>query len=291
MKVTNVSGLPDIIETWAKHDPYKRGNADFTTTELIKPPRMLALERRHADELEVDAAELVWRLSGQAKHYIFQRIAEEDPKRYISEERYTMAVAGIVLSGQGDLIDKKAPETLYDYKETKVWKEILGDAEEWTAQANINAFLVRNIANIYIKRLVNIVIFKDWSVRKASQDATYPQLPIKAWPLELWDLNKTLHYIQQRVSLHKSIGNGTLPLCSPEERWQRPSRWAVMKRGRATAVKLFDTQLEANAFIAEASDFKVLSVEERPSEDTRCRFYCDVRKVCDHGRAVLGLGK
>ena len=64
-----------------------------------------------------------------------------------------------------------------------------------------------------------------------------------------------------------------------------------MKRGRKTAVKLFDSHVEANAFIEEASDSKALSVEERPSEDTRCLFYCDVNKFCDHGRKVLASQK
>src|SRR5215472_2492433 len=128
MKITNASKLPDIIEDWANYDAYQRGNADYTTTELIKPPYMLDLERRHKDDIEVDVAELTWRLSGQAKHYIFQIIAQQNPERYIAEQRYTMAVAGVTISGMGDLIDLEEPETLYDYKETKVWKEILGDS-------------------------------------------------------------------------------------------------------------------------------------------------------------------
>lgn len=289
MKITNTTGLPKIIEEWAKADSYERGTAEFTTTELIKPQRILALERKHRDEITVDVTELAWRLSGQAKHVIFERVAKQDPDRYVAEQRYTMACAGTVISGQLDLLDKDE-QVLYDYKESKVWKEILGaDDKDWVAQANINAFLCYHIGNYPVKRLVNIVIYRDWAIRQAQRDSKYPQSPIKAWHLERWDHNRTLQYIQHRVKLHQAAGaakNGTLPLCSPEERWQRPSKWAVMKRGRKTAVKLFDSHVEANAFIEEASDAKVLSVEERPAEDTRCLFYCDVWKYCSHGQQV-----
>jgi hypothetical protein len=64
-----------------------------------------------------------------------------------------------------------------------------------------------------------------------------------------------------------------------------------MKQGRKNAVKLFDSHLEANAFIAEASDYKVLSVEERKAEDTRCLLYCDVWQFCDHGKKVRAEAK
>lgn len=290
MKVTNVSGLPQIVEDWANWDNYQRGNADYTTTELIKPPRILELERRHAKEIQRDITDLLWRLSGQAKHIIFEQIARQNPDRYIAEERLTMAVAGVVISGQLDLYDLEE-DALYDWKETKTWKQVIGDTEDWTAQANINAFLVYNMKNLTPKKLANIAIFKDWSVRQAMRDREYPQLPIKAWDLELWDFNRTLQFIQKRVSLHKKASgaaeDGALPLCSPKERWQKPPRWAVMKRGRIRAVKLFDTIVEADAFIRDASDSAVLSIEERKAEETRCLFYCDVAQVCDFGRQVL----
>jgi len=242
----------------------------------------------------VDIQDLTWRMSGQAKHIIFEQIAKQNPLRYVAEERYTMAVAGTTVSGQLDLYDK-VDEILYDYKECKVWKQILGDADEWTQQANINAFLCFHMGNYPVKKLINIAIFKDWSMRMAQRDPKYPQQPMKAWSLDLWDKQKTLQFIQKRVTKHQAAGkNGTLPLCTPEERWQRPAKWAVMKQGRKTAVKLFDSHIEASAFIQEASDGKVLSVEERPSEDTRCWFYCDVAQFCDHGcklRAEADIGR
>ena len=287
MQVTNTTGLPEIVEEWAKWDNYQRGTANYTTTELLKPARILALERLHRDEIKLDVTDLLWRLSGQAKHIIFERIAEQDPERYIAEERFTMAVAGTTISGQLDLYDREE-YALYDWKETKTWKQVLGDDKEWTEQANINRFLCFNIANLEVRKLANIVIFKDWSQRMAMRDREYPQVPIKAWPLELWDLNRTLQFIQQRVLLHDdAAGKKALPLCSPAERWQKPPKFAVMKRGRARAVKLFDTIVEADLFIREADDALVLSIEERPAEDTRCLFYCDVVNFCDHGREVL----
>jgi hypothetical protein len=285
--ITNTTKLPDVVEDWANDDQYRRGTADFTVTELIKPPRVLALERVNKDNIERDITDLVWRLSGQAKHVIFQRVAALKPDRYIAEERVTMAVAGVTLSGQLDLYDRSS-KTLMDYKESKVWKKILGDSDEWEAQSNMNAFLIRMILNLPVEHLVNIVIFKDWSIRESFRNKDYPPSPIKAWPLKRWDQNRVLLYIQDRVAKHLATTTGQLPLCSPKERWTRPEKYAVMKKGRKSAVKLFDDRGEANAWMVQNKrESEELHVDKRKGEDTRCLFYCDVAAFCDHGRQVL----
>ena len=53
-----------------------------------------------------------------------------------------MPGTGAKISGQFDLFDKQ-DGTLYDWKETSVWKFLLGDTEEWEQQANINLYLMR----------------------------------------------------------------------------------------------------------------------------------------------------
>ena len=288
IRVTNKSNLPAIVEDWAKHDPYDRGTADYTTTELIKPVRILGLERKYWDKMEIDIQDLLWRMDGQAKHVIFQKLAETFPDRYIAEKRYTFGAGGFTISGQLDLYDVDT-KTLHDFKWTSTWKKVFGEDEDWTQQANINAFLIYQVANLHCEKLSNIVIFRDWSQRLAQRDPQhYPQTKCVEWPLEKWDLNKTLQFIQNRAGSHKAAAeNGDLPLCTPEERWQKPARWAVMKGAQKRAVKLFDSSWDAGQWVMQQTDANALRVEERKGEDTRCLFYCDVAAYCDHGREVL----
>jgi hypothetical protein len=64
--------------------------------------------------------------------------------------------------------------------------------------------------------------------------------------------------------------------CSDEDIWAKPSKWAVMQRGRKTAVKLYDTEADASASLASNQ-----YVEYRPGIATRCESYCPVAQFCD----------
>lgn len=71
-------------------------------------------------------------------------------------------------------------------------------------------------------------------------------------------------------------------MCTDEERWHKPDKWAVKKPGNKRALKLHDTREAAMAHAG-----TTLEVEYRPGEDTKCLKYCSVAQFCDHGRLVL----
>ena len=50
-----------------------------------------------------------------------------------------------------------------------------------------------------------------------------------------------------------------------------------MKKGRKKAVKLFDNENDAIEFKAVGG-----YIDYRPSKNTRCLYYCDVAKFCEH---------
>ena len=68
-----------------------------------------------------------------------------------------------------------------------------------------------------------------------------------------------------------------MPACTPEERWAKPDKWAVMKHGRKSAVKVFDSEEEANANIG-LGDY----IEYRQGVDTKCEDYCMVNQFCPY---------
>jgi hypothetical protein len=62
-----------------------------------------------------------------------------------------------------------------------------------------------------------------------------------------------------------------------DERWAKPDVHAVMKKGRKSAVRLYDTAAEALAHAAQAASFQSSFGAGR---STRCEFYCNVSKFC-----------
>jgi hypothetical protein len=95
-------------------------------------------------------------------------------------------------------------------------------------------------------------------------------------------------YIQLRLKAHGDAQH-VLPLCSPEERWERPAKFALTKVGNKRATSLHDTREEAqaaqDAIIAETG--KNYLVETRPAEAIRCQQYCSARPVCVQADELL----
>jgi hypothetical protein len=57
-----------------------------------------------------------------------------------------------------------------------------------------------------------------------------------------------------------------VPPCTPEERWGRPTRFAVMKQGQKRAVRVFDTREEAEAYVTKAGLYAEQRLVLRQSE-------------------------
>lgn len=300
MTLTNRYQLPDIFcESVALFESdYDREDSDFTATELVRPVRISVLSKKHWNELEEDVSDRVWSLSGQVKHLIFQRLAEKNPERYIAEKRMKATVDGWKVSGRLDLYDRQT-SILYDWKETKIFKIIKGDSEDWEAQANINRYCLMKSqwseASDKIKSvsaLKNLVLLRDWNAREAERRQDYPRCAIHVVDLQMWSDAKCEQYIRERIeayniALEAEHRDKPLPLCTPDERWQDPEQWAVMKKGRKRAVKLHDDEHIADMHVHSLGAGHY--VEHRPSEPKRCLRYCQVAKFCDFGRRALGL--
>ena len=71
--------------------------------------------------------------------------------------------------------------------------------------------------------------------------------------------------------------------CTPEERWSTPTKYAVMKEGRKTAVKVCATEEEAQSFIDDLEkDKDKHTIEVRPGIDKKCEDYCPCYKFCSY---------
>lgn len=291
MKLTNKFNLPEPFVTAVSGDDYERGDAEFTATELIQPSRILAYTKKHWNDITEDVSDRVWAFQGQTKHVVLERIAKANPQRFLVERRLSALMPGTkaTISGRFDLFDKET-RTLYDWKETSVWKFMMGDTKEWEEQANINLYLLRINWSYSVKGLVNIAILKDWKIREArfGRKPDYPKCAVHVMPLPMWSIGQAQEYINKRIEKHRAeMANP--PVCDKKERWQRDASFAVMRKDRKRAIRLYATRSQAEAAMMQAmraappGDSKKFYIEERDAEPVRCLDYCAVQTYCDFG--------
>jgi len=274
MKLTNKMGLPSPFLRFVEQRQRRPDPDKLSVTGLIGPAWQRKLLLRYWDELEADASESVWSLFGTAVHDLLEKYA--DPAEHIVEEPIRIASGDRHVIGHPDLLSTR-DGVLTDYKVTSVWSLILGGRDEWTAQLNLYAHGMRQAGHT-IHRIQNIVFLRDWSSGKAMAGGDYPPSMVVVVPQTLWSAGECDAYLQARFAAHDDPAP-----CSPEERWLRPSTWAVMKEGRKTAVRVFDTPQDAEALAAQASKQTVV---ERPGRAVRCEGYCPVRAVCPYAPAA-----
>jgi hypothetical protein len=269
MKITNHSGLPAPLVRAIELDPYDSSSVDYSTTTLIKPARIVALERKHAAELEEDAADRIWALIGQIGHLVLERAGMGE----LVEKRFKARRLGKLIGGQIDLWKN---ETLIDYKLTSIWAAKDGVKPEWEQQANINALLCRE-NGITVKAAQIIAIYRDWSVGAARREADYPKSQVQVFQVPLWLPERQEMFVISRLTAHITAEAGYLPNCTPLERWARPEKWAVMKEGNKRAIRLHDSMDSARDLCVTNPKYYV---EHRPGVQTRCEDYCSCSKFC-----------
>src|SRR3990167_32938 len=265
MKVTNNSGLPDALVAAIEADGYTKGDADFSITELLSPPRIASLKAKHKDDIIEDAEDRLWSLYGQIAHSILERAN----RKGIAEKRYFANIGGARISGQIDTLDLDGG-TLSDWKfvTSYKFKKNQGVPPEWEAQLNYQLELFRH-NGLDAKALQIVGLLRDFSKMEAKRDFDYPQAPVVIMPIPMWPREKTWAHMTQRITAHKEARE-SLPLCSDDDRWARPTVYAVKKKDQKKAVRLYGTHDEA---VAHASVEPGLKVEVRPGEFIRCDNY------------------
>jgi hypothetical protein len=279
LKITNKHNVPETLVALASRDYYSKGKSDYSVTEIISPPRIQRLRRLHHEEMEQDVSDMLWQLLGSALHVVAERGVAEG---HITEERLIAEVDGVKLSGAIDIQKVESDGvTITDYKFTSAWA-LRQDKPEWEAQQNIYAWLVETVKGQKVKGIQICALVRDWSRREASVKPSYPQAPIQVLELPLWDSSYTEQYIKERIEAHRmskvqADWGDELPPCSDDERWVRETKYAVMREGRKTAIRVFDTQHEADELAIKEKGY----VEIRKGEAIRCTGnFCGVAQWC-----------
>jgi hypothetical protein len=280
MKITNNFNIPAPLYQHALRDGYSKGASDYSVTEIIGAPRVQALRRKHWADMTQDASESLWSLLGTALHSVAERSQVEN---HTTEERLFIEIDGITLSGAIDLQHEQDGQVeITDYKFTSVYS-LKGTKPEWEQQQNIYAWLVEKVKGKKVSSIRICAILRDWTKREAEASESYPQAPIQIVDVEMWGAEKTEQYVRERIEMHRQAkvsfdwGEELQP-CSDEERWTRPTTYAVKKEGGKRALRVFEIKEEAQ----ELSDNTPKSfVETRPGVSVKCEGnYCGVSQWC-----------
>lgn len=283
MVITNKLALPEVFIKWASDDNEHRPvDNRFSVTELLKPIREIALTRSHYDEIERDVADAIPSLFGTAVHKILEDTAPKE-EGVFTEYKVEAAFGDCIVSGRIDLLDLNRCE-ISDYKTTSASKVMKNDFDDWDKQNLAYALLVFMVTGKIVRRIRNYVLMKDWSKVKAASNPNYPQSAIYIHERDVADsdLDGIRDWIWKRLAEIKDVlshPESALPECTDEEKWYTGTKYAAMKNGRKTAVKVFDSYDEA---ITYASD-NGLYLENRPGEYLKCKLYCDCCRFCKKG--------
>jgi hypothetical protein len=278
--LTNKYDLPEAFVRAVEFNDYNAGKSDITVTQLIGPELPLMLKDIYEDEIEDDVSDRLWSLLGSAVHNVLERAAGASE---LVEKRMYREAGGWVIGGQFDNLDLLSG-TLTDYKLTSVWSVIGETKQDWINQLNVLRWILE-ANNVQVNKLQIVAMLRDWSRTKALGDNDYPQSNVVVIDIPINPDVDT--YVHDRVLGHQAArllaDNGyeeNILECSPEERWEKPSKWAVMKKGLKRAVKLHNTEEGANKHAEELGS--AAYVEFRQGERTRCEHYCQVAKYCHY---------
>lgn len=279
----------------------------ISVTGIIKPPKQKVLEARHDAEIEVDVSERLWMLMGTACHYVAEQSAGYE---HITEKRWFMDCATtntyeledgqeitsaiwydphtIYVSGKLDIYDP-TEKKLSDYKITSVWSWIIEKCmkKEHDAQLQINALALRQLGHS-VEKVSILMLFRDWSKSRSKQDYPDLEVPMKEIFAPLWNDKEIMEYIDGRVRLHYEARRKTddeIPACSPEERWAKETKYAVMKVGKKRAERVYDRKPEPDFMVQNHPGCVVV---ERPGTDTKCQEYCSCNLWCNYWKTKYG---
>lgn len=313
VKITNNYGLPTVIQNALASDQFDPRNYPTNIlwlTTLIGPALPGILKRNHFEDIVIDITDLAFRFLGTSVHDKIHRLAVKNKSELalFTEEKVYLDVETmeIITLPVGQILWKDyehySEDKLYvsikldnydydaqsvdDHKVTSKWAYILekgGVKEDTIAQINVAGYVIRKLGFPVKTGRVNYW-FRDWSASEAAKQPNYPKSPIYTiYNVPIWRDDQCEAYIRERVIVHTRAlaqeDENSVPACTPQERWARPTTYAVMRPGRKTALRVLESREQADRWIVENSE-KNAFVDVRPGVNGRCEKYCEVNKWC-----------
>lgn len=289
----SIAPLRDAFIEYRKS--YTSMGSDYSVTSLIRSPRQVHLQKRHAkffDGQPITSEEIESKLQsfmGEGLHRQFEFflrlfINRNQGSGYTLESRIWDRICDRKISGKFDCLLNGA---LYDFKSTSVWKHIMGDHTEWEQQLNLYNYLLHTCKQ-EVKIMFIIAWFTDYDKKKI-WDEGYPDCRVQQYHIDkIWPRSQQEEYLHHRIELMKANEDrpdDELDPCTPEEMWEKPTVYAVLRPGAARAVRAkgMDTEEIAKNYIAnsKAKDKDTFTIECRPGDRTKCANWCKYNRFCN----------
>lgn len=282
MKVTNRLHLPEAFVKAVSIERHNKAGC-YSATTLNKGTKEIILQERHWDEFTVDAADSVWATFGTAVHAIMEKYEDGN----FHEEAFDIAVSKSRVTGVVDSYDMERG-IINDWKTASVYKVMKADFSDWYKQGLAYAWLLKQ-NGLEVRRCRFIALLKDYSMTKAKTDHTYPQSPVFVYEFEVTpeELEQTGERIAAKVKAIEAAekqADDDIEPCTAEERWADGEKWAVMKNGRKSAVRVFDTEIDAENCAGELGNSHY--VEHRPAVSRKCGDYCLCKNFCNFYKSM-----
>ncbi|MCL2210820.1 MAG: PD-(D/E)XK nuclease family protein [Treponema sp.] len=282
MVITNKMNLPEAL---VKAVSIRRHNdpGRLSATTLLNGTKQILLTDRHWDNLEDDVANRFWAIIGTVAH----KALEHEGEHEFAEEFVSYEIDGITVTGRIDLYNMK-DEIITDYKTNSVYKIKFRDFGDWELQGMMYAWLlIKNGFKVKTCRFVSLI--KDHSKRDAKRDPFYPQQPMYVYEFDVTQerLERIEKFIKDKIADYKANrekSDDEITPCTPKERWDKPTKYAVKKEGRKSALTggVKDSLEDAEQMVKDLG--KGHYIETRPGESVRCQDYCSCCEFCNYYR-------
>lgn len=302
---TNKRNLPITMAVWLANETYDKDPSFLSGSQFAQSDRQIVLGQRvnevvdlsvlvaarlgHAINDSIDyawkRADLKQRIEAAGFNPLFGYeinpvIPTPNTVPVYIQQRYNEEINGRIVSGAPDII---LGGRLIDYKSTTVFGYEKKEDLDYMWQLTTYRYLARD--KISDDTATIQFILKDWSAMRAARDMDYPQTPCPTLLVRVGTAEECLERIKARVDKLKalmSVDQSELPLCTDDELWLDPPRFAFYKDafadGKGRATRVFDTYAEAAAHMA--SKAGVGKIITRKGEPKACN-YCPAAPICD----------
>lgn len=324
--VTNKLKIAIAPAVWLLEDFYDYNDDPYTisATGLLNPirPIILSAQAKAEDEHKIDVVDMMGSRIGSALHDSLED-CWKDPQRvkaslkklripqhvidnirinpneldvktnskiipvYI-ENRASRKLGKWTITGKYDLVIEGEVQ---DYKSGSVWGYIFdSNRADYIMQGSIYRWL--NPEKILMNTVTIHYIFTDWSKVKSLQDKKYPQTRIMSQQYTLHSPEFVENFITTKLGKLETLiaaPQKDLPLCTPEELWQKDAKWKYYKNPNKTDRSTANFDDAASANTRWANDGAVGVVKEFPGEVVRCK-YCSSIEICTQAQEYIKTG-
>ena len=273
MRLLNKYNIPESIVKVVEKGLHPPKENRYSIVDLINPPLIRTLKLEKWDDIEQDISEFLWMILGTAVDTILTDVVCKGIQK---QHKVEYEVDGSTIVGILDIIDDT---TILDWKCTKC-SSLHYEQNMWAAQLQLYSLLLgieRGLKGIHIPitKLQDYLILRDWDARLALRH-DYPQIPFQVINVEPWTTKQQMDYLLSRLRDHKENPHRQ---CTPEEKWQTQTMYAVKNPAVTKAYRVLPSKEEAEQWILKNKKKGVI-IEERPGENKKCNLYCSVRSVC-----------